>query len=203
MTGAERQRRHRDIVTQKPMTKSEREDLARLIRNREKVMKTAAGQRSAELLAEFEQQLASIYSYDQDEVWRQAVEAANAAVQDAEQKIVARCAELGIPARFAPSIRSYWNGRGENAVKERRGELRAVAKSRIAAIEKAACTKIEMACLEAQAQVIAHGLTSAAAIQFFDEMPTVEVLMPSLEMTSVEEMLQARTAGHGRLGYQP
>ena len=47
MTPAERQRRHRDIVTQTPMTKAEREDLQRLIRNREKVMKTAAAQRSA------------------------------------------------------------------------------------------------------------------------------------------------------------
>src|SRR6267142_1741494 len=68
MTPAERQRRHRDIVTAKPMTKSERDDLARLIRNREKVMKSAARERSAELLAEFEQQMASIYSYDQDEI---------------------------------------------------------------------------------------------------------------------------------------
>ena len=76
MTPAERQRRHRDIVTAKPMTKSEREDLAKLIRNREKVMKSAARERSAELLAEFEQQMASVYSYDQDEVWKSATEAA-------------------------------------------------------------------------------------------------------------------------------
>jgi hypothetical protein len=110
-----------------------------------------------------------------------------------------RCGELGIPARFAPEISLNWYGRGENAIKERRAELRAVAKSRIAAIEKAACTKIEMACLEAQAQVIAHGLTSAAAIKFFDAMPTVEVLMPPLEMTSVEEMLQNRKAETGKL----
>jgi arginyl-tRNA synthetase len=63
MTPAERQQRHRDIVTVKPITKSEREDLAKLIRNREKVMKSAASERSAELVAEFEQQMASIYSY--------------------------------------------------------------------------------------------------------------------------------------------
>jgi len=51
-----------------------------------------------------------------------------------------------------------------------------------------------MACLEAQAQVIAHGLTSAAAIQFFDELPTPAALMPPLEIASVEEMLQNRKA---------
>jgi hypothetical protein len=194
MTPAERQKRHRDIVTAKPMTKSEREDLGKLIRNREKVMKSAASQRSAELRAEFEQQMASIFSYDQDEVWKAATQAAAAAVEAAQQTIAARCDELSIPARFAPSVHFSWSGRGENALKDRRAELRAVAKSRIAAIEKAACTKIEMACLEAQSQILAHGLTSASAIEFFDALPKVEVLMPPLEMASVEQMLEARKA---------
>jgi hypothetical protein len=195
MTAAERQQRHRDIVTAKPMTKSERDDLARLIRNREKVMKSAAVQRSSELLAEFEQQMASVYSYDQDETWKAATEAAHAAVQVAQVAIAERCKELGIPARFAPSVSFSWHGRGENAIASRRTELRNVAKTRIAAIEKAACTKIEMLCLDAQSQILAHGLTSAAAIEFFDALPKVEVLMPPLEMASIEQMLQARSAG--------
>jgi len=200
MTPAERQRRHRDIVTAKPMTKSEREDLAKLIRNRERVMKSAARERSAELLAEFEQQMASVYSYDQDEVWKSATEAAAAAVADAQQAITERCSELGIPARFAPNVEFSWRGRGENAIKDRRTELRAVAKSRIEAIEKSACTKIEMLCLDAQSQILAHGLTSAAAIAFFDALPKVEVLMPPLEMASVEQMLLARKASSPRYG---
>ena len=41
------------------MNKSEREDLLRLIRQREKVLKSAARQRSAELLADFENQMGS------------------------------------------------------------------------------------------------------------------------------------------------
>jgi hypothetical protein len=194
MTPAERQRRHRDIVTAQPMTKSEREDLGKLIRNRERVLKAAAAQRSAELLAEFEQQMASEYSYDEDAVWKKAASAAKDAADAAQEAIAERCAELGIPARFAPMIGVYWHGRGENGAKERRRELRDVAKSRIAAIEKAACTKIEMACLDAQAQIVAHGLTSDAAIAFFDALPKVEVLMPPLEIASIEEMLQTRKA---------
>jgi hypothetical protein len=162
-------------------------------------LKAAAAQRSAELLAEFEQQLASIYTWDQDEVWRQMYKAAKAEVAAAEKAIADRCTELGIPARFAPGLGFYWNGRGENAVKERRDELRAVAKSRIAAIEKAACTQIEIACLDAQTQVIAHGLTSAAAIAFFDGLPKVEALMPPLEVASIEEMVGSRQAGRGYL----
>jgi hypothetical protein len=200
MTPAERQKRHRDIVTAKPITKSEREDLARLIRNRERVMKAAAAQRSAELRAEFEQQMASEYSYDQDEIWKQATEAANAAVKIAQKTIAERCGELGIPTRFGPSVYMSWSDRGENATKQRRAELREVAKSRIAAIEKAACTRIEMLCLDAQSQILAHGLTSAAAIEFFDALPTVEVLMPPLEMGPIEQMLQARKAEFSRYG---
>lgn len=198
MTPAERQRRHRDIVTQKPMTKSEREDLGKLIRNREKVLKTAAAQRSAELLAEFEQQMASEYQFDQDEVWRQAVAAADAAVKAAERVIAERCGELGIPLRFAPGVALSWHGRGENAFKARVDELRAVAKTRIAAIEKAACSKIEVDCLRLQTQVLAHGLTSSAAIEFFDELPTVEVLMPSLELPAIEDILRERRADRQR-----
>jgi hypothetical protein len=67
-------------------------------------LKAAAAQRSAELLAEFEQQLASIYHFDQDEVWRQAHEAAVRACAEAEKAILGRCAELGIPACFTPGI---------------------------------------------------------------------------------------------------
>lgn len=136
MTPTERQRRHRDIVTKEPMTKSEHEDLGKLIRNREAVMKAGAAQRSAELLGEFERQLASIYTYDQDLIWKEAVEA----VDETEAQIAARCEELGIPARFALSISLSWRGRGESAVAARRSELRNVAKSRIEAIENAPIT---------------------------------------------------------------
>jgi hypothetical protein len=194
MTPAERQRRHRAIVTAKPMTKSEREDLAKLIRDRERVMTAAAKQRSAELLAEFEQQMASEYRFDEEETWKQATIAAHAAGKAANQAIAERCAELGIPERFAPFVAVSWRDRGENALKDRRVELRNVARSRIAAIEQAAITKIKMSCHDAQAQVIAHGLSSAAAIAFFDALPTVDVLMPPLAMTAIEEILQTRKA---------
>jgi hypothetical protein len=44
MTAAERQRRHRSDLAE-PMSRSERDDLQRLIRQREKVLKTAAKER--------------------------------------------------------------------------------------------------------------------------------------------------------------
>src|SRR5262245_27921035 len=97
MTTAERQRRLRNAMSETPMTKTEREELGRLISYREKVLKAAARQRSAELLAEFEQQMASIYAYDQDETWKAATNAAEGAVSDAQKVIAARF--LGLPKR--------------------------------------------------------------------------------------------------------
>ena len=143
---------------------------------------------------DFDQQIASIYSYDQDEIWRQAHDAAEAVVADARQVIAARCIELGIPAEFAPSLGFHWRGRGRNVVKERRDELRLVAKSRIAAIEKEACTKIEMHCLQTSTEILAHGLSSAAARDFLAQMPALTQLMPPLDMHQVALMLEARKA---------
>jgi len=56
------------------ITKSEREDLQRLVRQREKVLKSAAAQRSAELIADFENQMGQEFAFDDDEVWKAAAE---------------------------------------------------------------------------------------------------------------------------------
>ncbi len=55
------------------MTKGEREDLQRLVRQRVKVLIATAKQKSAELLADFENQMASKFSFDDDRVWREAL----------------------------------------------------------------------------------------------------------------------------------
>jgi hypothetical protein len=181
------------------MTRGEREDLHRLIRQREKVLKSAAAQRSAELLADFEQQMASIYHYNQDEVWRRAHAAATEAATEAVRLIAERCRELGIPDEFAPTLSLYWQGRGAGAVVQRQAELRRTAKARIAAIEKAACVRIEMISVEMQTEIASHGLTSAAARAFFDTLPKVEELMPPLELRQIEGMLDSLRLQH-RLG---
>lgn len=52
------------------MTRHEHEALAKLIRQRERLAKTAASERSKALLADFEQQADRVYSYDNRERWR-------------------------------------------------------------------------------------------------------------------------------------
>lgn len=167
------------------MTKGEREDLLRLVRQREKVFKSAAKQRSAELLADFENQMGQQYSFDQDDVWREANRQAKQEVAKAQEKVAARCVELGIPARFAPELNVHWYSRGENAAKERRQELRTMAKTRIDEIERKAITQIEVQSLHAQEQIAIHGLTSAAAKAFINSLPPVEEIMPKLTFAEV------------------
>jgi hypothetical protein len=178
-TAAERQRRHREIAVQEPpMTRLERED------------------RSAELMADFEQQAASIYDYDKDEVWRAAMQFATQAAEEASQRVDARAAELGIPEHFRPSLNVYWLSRGRDGIKERRNELRKVAKTRIEALEREAIVKIELHTAETVTRIIAHGLTSTAAREFLDSLPAVETLMPPLDVEAVRTMLEAPKSRH-------
>lgn len=163
------------------MTRSEREDLQRLVRQREKVQKSAAKARSTELLADFENQMAASYSFDDDANWAAAAKAAEVEVAKAQERVAAHCRELGIPKQFAPSLGLTWRHRGYgNLIKERRDELRRAAQSQIAALEQQALVKIEQASVEAQTEIAIAGLTSAAARAFVERLPTVESLMPVL-----------------------
>lgn len=174
------------------MTKQERAELTSLIRKREKVLKLHAAERSAAMLAEFENQIVQAYSYDQDEVWKRLAEEARAAVEGARAEIAKRCEALGIAREFAPDMSVHWHGRGQNAVKERRDELRRAAKSRIDALEREAITNIEKMSLEAQTQVIASGLVSDDAQKFLKELPDMALLMPPIDLGSVQTLIEKR-----------
>lgn len=175
------------------MTKSERVELGQLIRKRERVMKSLAAERAAIMLAEFDAQSAAIYSFDQDETWAKAMQEAEKAVSDANKAVASRCQELGIPKEFAPSVAVGWMERGQNAVASRRAELRRMAKSRIAAIEKETLTKIERLSLIAQTEVIANGLESAAARQFLEKMPELESMMPTINAAELKQIQDAKS----------
>lgn len=176
------------------MTKGERDQLLSLVKKREKVMKVKASERSATLLAEFDVQSAKIHHWDEDKVWAEVKAEAEKAIGDAQIKIAARCRELGIPVEFAPGLQMFWHGRGHNEVASRRAELRRAAKSKIEAIEKEAVSKIEALSLEAQTNIVAHGLESEAAKQFLDQMPALEALMPPVQVTEIQTLVDARRA---------
>lgn len=176
------------------MTKGERTELGQLIRKREKVMRAQAQERSAALLAEFDVQSAKIHHWDEDAIWARAKDEAEKAVEEARLSVAARCEKLGIPVEFAPTLQLTWYGRGHNAVADRRAELRRAAKSKIDALEKEAITKIERLSLEAQTQVIASGLESEAAKTFLNSMPSMDALMPPVEIGEIQSLIEAKHA---------
>ena len=142
------------------MTRADISNIERLIRKRERVCLTALDQREVELKADFERQIA------------------------------ARCEELGIPEEFAPSLDVHWYRRGENAVKDRRDELRRKAMAEIAALKKSGRTQVEIWSLNAQTKLASKTLTSEAAKTFLDEMPSTTELMPKLEYQHVTSLLE-------------
>ena len=172
------------------MTKAERADLLSLVKKRERVMKTMAAERSAEMMAEFEAQAAKIYSFNEDAVWERAKTEAQAAVDAAQKAVEEQCNALGIPKEFAPSLSVAWNGRGENAFQWRMAELRRAAKKRIEAIEAEAASRIEQMSLEAQADLLSQGLDTDAAQAFLQAAKeSMATMMPSLRVVDVEKMI--------------
>ncbi len=170
------------------MTKGERDQLLQLVKKRERVMKVKAQERSAILLAEFDVQSAKVHHWDEDEIWKQVMDEATAAIEKAQVAIAARCKDLGIPVEFAPGINMFWHGRGHNAAADRRAELRRAAKS-----------KIEALSLEAQTEIVAHGLESDAAKQFLESMPRLDTLMPAFQVTEIQALVDAKRAERRRL----
>jgi hypothetical protein len=181
------------------MTKAERDDLVRLIKQRERVAKSTAEQRSAIMLADFEREISAIHTFDKNEVWRAAMDAGVEAAKKANEAIIAEADRLGIPPEFRPRVQWHWESRCENAYRERRAELRKVATAEIAAMEKTARVQIEARSIEAQTEIIANGLDSEAAIAFLEKLPPIETLMPALDPITIQRKIaeRARQAGRG------
>jgi hypothetical protein len=172
------------------MTKADRESLLKVCRLRAKVAKADVVALAAQRKAEFEKQLARIYSFDHDEVWKQAMLAATAAVVEAERVIRRRCKELGIPGEFAPDISPpHWYGRGENAVASRRAELRRVGYTRIDQLAKEANVEIDRRSAETQTKLLTAGLESGEAKAFLEAMPTAEQLLPAISAKEIQKQL--------------
>jgi len=183
------------------LSRNETHDLGMIIKDRAKVLRAHVEERAAVCMADFESKLAAVYSFDRDDVWREAVAEASKVVAEAAIKIAERCKVLGIPEQFAPSLSIEWHGRGENAINSRRIELRRVAKTRIEAMARAAVTKIEHQSLDLRTQIVAMGLLSPEAKLFLESLAPVDEAMRSLEFRDVEVALEDQTARRRRGDY--
>jgi hypothetical protein len=172
------------------MTRAERQDPLDVCRKRERVAKAGAVAEAARRKADFETQLARIYSFDEDPVWEEAMRAAKEVARQSEEQVAARCRQLGIPSWAQPEMGSpHWYGRGEAAVRERRVELTKVAHARIDQHLKEAKHAIESASVEIQTRLIAESLTSEDAKAFLESMPAPAQLMPVVTVEEVQKQL--------------
>lgn len=172
------------------LSRNETHDLSMIIKDRTKVLRAHAEEQAAACMADFEAKMATIYTWDQDEIWKKATEEALTVVKASEKAIAERCKELGIPAAFAPTLSASWAGRGENMLASRRAELRRVADASIKAMTKAAITKIENQSLDLRTQVVSMGLLSADAKMFLESLAPIEDSMRSLDFGEIERRLE-------------
>jgi hypothetical protein len=171
------------------MLKAERETLLKLTREREKLAKNQTDVRAAQREAQFETQLATEYSWDSAETWEALFKKGKAAEQELNQQIARDFQARGIPLQFAPSCHLGWAGRGMNACKDYRAELRRVFKAKNEHDTVKAKLKIQQASLEIRTQLMAGALESPDAKAFLEAMPTPEQLMPAVTVEEVRKLL--------------
>lgn len=179
--------------SQERMTTGERAELAKLARLRAKVAKNDVDARIAVCLANFEAQVAAVYS-QYDAHWEELTAEAEAVVKRCDAELAKRCKELGIPERFRPEFHLSWHHRGENASKERRAELRRVAESRLDAQADRAKVEVERCEADIIGKIVEEGLTTASAKALLANMPTTERLMPELSLGDIEGRLPPPTS---------
>ena len=180
------------------MTKGEREELAKLLRERRKLGGEMVDQHAAKLRADGEEQLAKIYRFD-DEAWHDLTAAAEAYVRKADKELAKRCAEMGIRPEFRPRLSMDWYGRGENASKQRRDELRRVMNTRIDELARAAKVQISSKIIEGLTLLASDALESPAAQAFLAAMPSVETLMPPIDIKALEREAEDEKSKSRRL----
>lgn len=184
-----------------PVTRAEAHDIAMIIKDRTRVLKSYAEEQAKACLADFERKIATEFKFDQDDVWRKATAKVQEVVNQASEEISKRCEELGIPPEFAPSISATWHGRGQNMLASRRAELRRVAEAEIDAMKAATLTKIERQGLELRTQVITRSLLSAEAKLFLDSFAPIEDSMRELDFVAMQKKLDGEREGRRQLPY--
>lgn len=187
---------------EKKLSRQEAHDLGQIIKERTKVLEAHADEQAAHCMADFERKLATIYSYDSDEVWKEATELAMLEVQKAQDKIDARCRKIGIPKDLSPRLVLSWEGRGQMKTASRRDEMRRVAKREVDAMKAAAMTKIRKQSLDLRTQVVSMGLMTQDAKVFLESLAPVDEAMTSIDFSQIErKVLEQQKATPRRLGF--
>jgi hypothetical protein len=166
------------------LSPAERKDLLNVLKRREKEADESADEVKAQRLADFEQELATIFCAE-SEAFADVTALAKEVVAKANDEINRRCDELGIRRDFRPSLGLGWSGRGDNTEKERRAELRRVAEKRAAADALSAKKQIRRAFTDQQELLAIGALGTEQARAFLQQMPRPEALMPEVRLAEL------------------
>jgi hypothetical protein len=169
------------------MTKGERDELRRLVRQRTKVLRDEVKARTAELAADVEQQLIARF-YERDEKRLEAereiqgiIAAANVQVSEALAKTDSHL--TGVGRSFIEPGRIFWDTSDRHA-------LRAAAIKDIEARAAAAVLVLSRQEVTLLEQLARGALESAEAMAFLDSIPSVGELVPAARMEELEAALR-------------
>jgi hypothetical protein len=178
------------------MSSRDRSDLAKLIRQRERVAKSDAKSRAARLKADAEMEMNTIFSAE-DALWSDLVGLAQKGMEEINKQLAERAREVGLPKQVgSPRLGLRWGVADSSYLdRERRAEIRLMVNTRIADIEASAKAEIERRSLDAQTEILAGGLTSEAARAVLASLPSVEALMPALDLAALELVMPGLSAG--------
>jgi len=171
------------------MTKHELDKLLQLVKAEAKALKTATAARAAQVLADFEQKISKRYCVNESPVWAKLFGQAQDIIRELNAQILTDLKSQDIAEEYAPQAGIHWLDRGENAISKRRAELRQVAKSRALEDQTKAQTRIDLWSVQEQKELLTQGLQSQEARNFLERRPSLERLMPALELADVEKEL--------------
>jgi hypothetical protein len=171
------------------MSRYELEKLLKLSEREAKALKLATEARKAQVIAEGEAMIASTYSPRYKPAWEPLFLEAKEIADRLNAMIIEDLKEEGVPVGCCPRLNVAWKNRGEKDFAERRTELKAVLKSEAAAQQKTAITQIELWLIKSQKELLPYGMESEDAKRLLLERPSLETLMPSLQLESIEKKL--------------
>ncbi|MBJ7596506.1 hypothetical protein [Candidatus Nephthysia bennettiae] len=192
------------------LSRTEHAELAGIVKRNFRVAKAGIDEQKARVLADFEAAIS--HQWDPVELaCEELIAEAKAAVDRINRRIEDEFVELGLPGEWAPNAGFGWRSRGQNAIPERRAELRRAAVTRAEALAQTA--KLELAKQEAGilTSIASTALTSEAAQAFLKQVPSLEELMPPLQVEAPpqeavkalldkRQALSAKRAEAGRAG---
>lgn len=167
------------------MTKTERTELRRVVRQQFKVLRAEVEQRKAELIADLEEQVEERYA-DEDKAWADAAHLAHEAIMEANRKVNDAYREVVGEQHVE---RQYVRGMLPDRPTGRQRAMKRVAAARVEEQVKGALLRLDRQEADLHKKLAIGALESEEAREFLEAIPTVGELVPSARLAELAEDL--------------